>query len=144
MNYAILAAPLTDLLKKNIKWAWDKDQELAFNKIKALLVDRPILALYNHSAETQLHTDASKAGLAGILLQANSNGVFQPVSYFSRKTNVDEQKLHSYDLGTLAVIASLNRFRVYLIGILFKILTDCNALRATLIKRDLIPRIARW
>lgn len=144
MNYAILAAPLTDLLRKDIKWAWDKGQELAFNKIKAFLVDRPILALYNHSAETQLHTDASKAGLAGILLQANANGVFQPVSYFSRKTNADEQKLHSYDLETLAVIASLNRFRVYLIGIPFKILTDCNALRATLIKRDLIPRIARW
>lgn len=143
-NYAILAAPLTDLLKKDNKWVWAEGQELAFNKIKALLVDRPILALYNHGAETQLHTDASKDGLAGILLQANSNGVFQPVSYFSRKTNVDEQKLHSYDLETLAVIASLNRFRVYLIGIPFKIFTDCNALRATMIKRDLIPRIARW
>lgn len=32
----------------------------------------------------------------------------------------------------------------YLLGIPFKILTDCNALRTTLSKRDLIPRIARW
>lgn len=47
-------------------------------------------------------------------------------------------------LTSLAVVASLNRFRIYLIGIPFKIVTDCNALRSTLIKRDLIPRIARW
>ncbi|XP_045494224.1 uncharacterized protein LOC123693263 [Colias croceus] len=67
-----------------------------------------------------------------------------PVSYFSRKTNAYERKLHSYELETLAVFASLNRFRVYLLGIPFKILTDCNAVRSTLVKRDLIPRIARW
>lgn len=143
-NYALLAAPLTDLLKKDAKWAWHEAQDLAFDKIKGMLTERPILALYDHQAETQLHTDASKEGLAGILLQANSNGVFQPVSYFSRKTNAEERKFHSYDLETLAVVASLNRFRVYLVGIPFKILTDCNALRSTLIKRDLIPRIARW
>lgn len=143
-NYASLAAPLTDLLKKDIKWCWTGNQDEAFNKIKEMLVDRPLLALYNPKAETQVHTDASKEGLAGILLQANCDGVFQPVSYFSRKTNSEERKLHSYDLETLAVVASLNRFRVYLIGISFKIFTDCNALRATLVKRDLIPRIARW
>lgn len=143
-NYALTAAPLTDLLKKDVKWSWGENHERAFGKIKSLLVDRPVLALYNYTAETQLHTDASKDGLAGILLQANSEGIFQPVSYFSRKTNAEEQKFHSYDLETLAVIASLNRFRVYLIGIPFKIFTDCNALRSTLVKRDLIPRIARW
>ncbi|CAH2229081.1 jg21182 [Pararge aegeria aegeria] len=143
-DYALLAAPLTDLLKKDAKWSWTDNQDCAFNKIKELLVNRPILTLYNPNADTQVHTDACKEGLAGILLQANCNGVFQPVSYFSRKTNTEERKFHSYDLETLAVVASLNRFKVYLIGIKFKIFTDCNALRATLVKRDLIPRIARW
>lgn len=143
-GYAMITAPLTDLLKKNTGWSWDNAQEHAFEKVKMLLTNRPILALYDPKAEVELHTDACKNGVAGILLQRNSNKVLQPVSYFSRKTTVDERKLHSYELETLAVIASLNRFRVYLIGIPFKILTDCNALRSTLVKRDLIPRIARW
>lgn len=103
-----------------------------------------MLALYDPKSETELHTDACKGGLAGIFLQRNCNGALQPVSYFSRKTTADERKFHSYELETLAVIASLNQFRVYLVGIPFKILTDCNALRSTLTKRDLIPRIARW
>lgn len=66
------------------------------------------------------------------------------MSYFSRKTTHEEQKYHSFELETLAIIASLNRFRVYLIGIPFTIQTDCNAIRTTLTKRDLVPRIARW
>lgn len=143
-GYAIITAPLTDLLKKDAGWTWNEEQEQAFERIKELLTSRPILALYDPRAEIELHTDACKEGLAGILLQRNSNGVMQPVSYFSRKTTSDERKMHSYELETLAVIASLNRFRVYLLGIPFKILTDCNALRSTLVKRDLIPRISRW
>lgn len=145
-GYAVIAAPLTDLLKKDAAWTWDQDQ--AFSTLKGMLVERPLLALYNPGAETQLYTDASQDGLAGILLQRagillqrNSDGVLQPVSYFSRKTSGEE---HSYELETLAIVASLSRFRVYLVGIPFKILTDCNAVRATLTKRDLIPRIARW
>lgn len=31
-----------------------------------------------------------------------------------------------------------------MLGLKFKIVTDCNALRTTLTKRDLIRRIARW
>lgn len=143
-GYAVITATLTDLLKKDVNWAWGLDQEESFVKIKGLLVQRPLLALYDPTAETILHTDACKDGLAGILIQCDSEGNNKPVSYFSRKTSPDERKLHSYELETLAVVASLSRFRVYLVGIPFKIFTDCNALRSTLTKRDLIPRIARW
>lgn len=143
-DYALIAAPLSELLKKDREWIWRDVEEKSFSRIKNLLVERPVLSLYNPSAETHLHTDASKKGLAGILLQRNHNGDLQPVSYFSRKTTSEEQKYHSFELETLAIIASLNRFRVYLIGIPFTIQTDCNAIRTTLTKRDLVPRIARW
>jgi transposase InsO family protein len=47
-------------------------------------------------------------------------------------------------LETLAVVESMRRFRIYLLGTSFTVVTDCNAVRSTLAKRDLIPRIARW
>lgn len=143
-DFALIAKPLTDLLRKDSSWKWTSEQDNAFTSIKNKLLSRPIIALYDPSAETHLHTDACKNGVAGILLQKNKDGVLCPVSYYSRKTTIDEQKLHAFELETLAVIASLNRFRVYLLGIPFKIFTDCNALRTTLTKRDLVPRIARW
>ncbi|XP_011699344.1 PREDICTED: uncharacterized protein LOC105456757 [Wasmannia auropunctata] len=102
------------------------------------------MALYETKRETELHTDASKVGIAGILMQRNDEGALKPVAYYSRKTTTDKQKWHSYDLETLAVIEALRRFRVYLLGLKFKIITDCNALRTVLTKRDLVPRIARW
>ena len=112
--------------------------------LKNKLVTRPVLALYVHDAETELHTDASKWGLSGILMQKQTNGLLQPVAYFSRQTTKEVQRYHSYELETLAVVSSLHRFRVFLIGIHFKILTDCSALRSTFAKRDLAPRIGRW
>lgn len=143
-GFATIAQPLTALLKKDCAWHWGEEQVKSFQTLKRCLVERPVLALYNPSAETQLHTDASKNGVAGILLQRDSLGIFKPVAYYSRQTSAAEQKLHSFELETLAIISSLNKFRVYLLGVHFTIITDCNALRTTMTKRDLIPRIARW
>lgn len=143
-NFAIIARPLTNLLSTKFEWKWTNEHNEAFNTLKERLIKQPILALYDPQLHTELHTDASKFGLAGILMQRNKDNMLKPVAYYSRKTTNDEQKFHSFELETLAVIASLNRFRVYLLGLKFKIITDCNALRTTLTKRDLIPRISRW
>lgn len=143
-NFALIVRPLTGLLKKNASWKWGSEQDTAFTEIKDRLTSRPILALYDKNLETQLHTDACKFGVAGILLQKDNTGLWRAVAYYSRQTTIDEQKLHSFELETLAVITALNKFRVYLLGIKFKIITDCNSLRTTLTKRDLVPKIARW
>lgn len=136
---------MTELTRKTVTWKWSVDEQQAFETLKSKLVQRPVLALYNPQFKTELHTDASKVGLAGILLQKEHDSApLKPIALYSRKTTLDEQKFHAYDLETLAVVTSLNRFRVYLLGIEFTIVTDCNALRATFSKRDILPRIARW
>lgn len=113
--------------------------------MKEHLVKRPLLALYNPELETEVHTDASALGLGGILMQWQPcPKILKPVAYFSRQTTPEERHFHSYELETLAVVCSLKKFRPYLLGINFTVYTDCNALRTTLTKRDLIPRIARW
>lgn len=143
-GFAIIARPLTSLLRKDSVWRWDKEESSAFEALKECLISRPTLALYDKNLDTQLHTDACKIGVAGILLQKDTNGLWRPVAYYSRQTTADEQKFHSFELKTLAVIASLSKFRVYLLGLKFKIITDCHSLRTTLTKRDLVPRISRW
>lgn len=144
-NFAVLALPLTQLLAKDTTWQWGQAQENAFEVLKSKLVDRPTLAFYDREAETELHTDASKDGIGGILLQRDKQtGQYRPIAYYSRKTSPEERFYHSYELETLAVVKSLEKFRVYLLGKEFRIVSDCSALRSTFIKRDLIPRIARW
>lgn len=143
-NFAIIARPLTELTKKNAKWGWEKQQDDSFKKLKSLLANKPVLALYNREYETEIHTDASKMGIAGILLQRQPSGELKPVIFFSRVTTREEMIYHSYELETLAVVESLKRFKIYITGIHFKVITDCSAVRSTFTKRDIVPRIARW
>jgi len=44
----------------------------------------------------------------------------------------------------LAIVYSLQRFRVYLQGIEFKIVTDCNSLKLALSKKEINTKILRW
>lgn len=90
-----------------------------------------------------MHTDASSVGI-GVLLQEDSSGRLHAVSYFSRKTTKEEAKYHSYELEALAIVNTLERFRVYLLGIHFTIKTDCNSLKLLATEKDLSPRIGRW
>ena len=66
------------------------------------------------------------------------------MSYFNKRTTVTEAKYHSFELECLAIIYAIKRFHVYLYGMRFKILTDCNSLRLTLSKQNINPRISRW
>lgn len=144
-GFASIAKPLTILTRADVTWRWEQEQDLAFKTLKDKLVERPILALYNPSYLTEVHCDASKLGVGGMLLQRpDEKSPLKAVAYYSKQTAKEEEHLHSYELETLAVVLSLRKFRTYLIGILFKVSTDCNALRTTLTKRDLVPRIARW
>ncbi|GFX66277.1 hypothetical protein TNCV_342511 [Trichonephila clavipes] len=59
-------------------------------------------------------------------------------------TNTAEEKYDSYELEVLAIINALKKFRVYLLGQHFKIVTDCSAFQKTMQKKELITRIARW
>lgn len=52
------------------------------------------------------------------------------------KTTTAEAKLYSYELEVLAVIKAIKKFRIYLIGIPFKIVMDCQAFALTFKKAD--------
>lgn len=81
---------------------------------------------------SQLHTDTSSEGYGDILLQKNSDEEqFHPVYYWSSKTSDIEKKYHSYELEILAIVRALQKFRVYLLGLTFKIVTDCEAFKKT-------------
>lgn len=116
----------------------------AFRKLRDGLASAPILALYNPRAETELHCDASTLGFGAVLLQLQADGKLNPVAYFSRSTTPQESRYYSFELETLAIIYALRRFRCYLDGIPFRIITDCNSLTLTLNKKAINPRIARW
>jgi len=143
-GFSIIAKPLYDLLRKNVEFYFGEQQLKAFQALKQKLQQAPVLSIYSPYDETELHTDASAHGYGAVLMQKKKNSKFHPVSYFSKRTTDTESRYHSFELETLAVIYALRRFRIYLHGIKFKIVTDCISLKMTLEKRDMNPRIERW
>ncbi|XP_033318399.1 uncharacterized protein K02A2.6-like [Bombus bifarius] len=115
-GYAKIAKPLTDLLKKEVKFQFGDREVEAFEILKTALVNEPVLKLYRMGAETELHTDASAEGYGAILMQLDlDDGKFHPVYFASGKTTPAEAKYTSYELEVLAIVKALNKFRIYLL-----------------------------
>ncbi|CAD7085776.1 unnamed protein product [Hermetia illucens] len=147
IGYAQIALPLTRLLKtKDAEpFTWTFLEQEAFDTLRRALYHPPILEIYDVKRQHEVHTDASSNVLviAGVLLQESDNGL-KPVMYFSRKCSETEAKYHSHELEVLAIVDSLERFRMFLIGKRFRVITDCAAITSTKNKTPLHPHIARW
>lgn len=103
-----------------------------------------MLHLYNPTAPTELHTDASSQGFGAMLLQKQADLNWAPIAFFSQATNQAESRYHSFELEMLAIVRAIKRFHIYLYGLKFTIITDCNALVYAINKANLNPRIATW
>lgn len=142
-EFASRTACITKLTRTGESFKWTEEQELARKYIIDCLTSRPLLCVFDPDLPTELHTDASSIGYGGVLLQ-KVDGHKRVIGYFSKRTTKTEENYHSYELETLAVVNALKHFRVYLLGIEFTLITDCNALKSTATKKDLVPRVARW
>ncbi len=72
------------------------------------------------------------------------DGADLPVAYSSRQTKPREEKYSATELECLAIVESLDHFRVYLIGKHFKLYTDHSALKSLLTLTSLNLRLWRW
>lgn len=144
-SYSTIAKPLSDLLRKDSPFIFQTDQKNAFQKLKYLLSQQPVLSIFNQNSPIEIHSDASIDGLGAVLLQKSmTDNQLHPVFYMSKKTSDNERKFTSFELEVLAVVEALKKFRIYVLGKEFKIVTDCDALVKTLKKKELNSRIARW
>lgn len=142
-EYAKIAAPLNELRKKNVKFYWSKECDVAFKKLKESIASPPVLRMANFNEEFILQTDASRNAIAAVLMQ-KADGILQPVSYASRKLSQAEQKYSIYELEGLAVVFGFEKFNLYLAHRKFILQTDNSALSWVLNHPKQVGKIARW
>ncbi|KAL6419486.1 hypothetical protein ACFW04_011371 [Cataglyphis niger] len=73
-NFSTIAAPLTNLTKKNAKWKWGVEKTTAFRELKKTLMSAPVLACPDFARRFVLQTDASTSGLGAVLTQNFEEG----------------------------------------------------------------------
>ena len=91
-GYAELAAPLSDLTKKNTKWVFGEREREAWDNLKEALIKQPILMQPDMEKEFFLDTDASGAGLGATLYQYGDDGEPHAIAYISRKLEGPETR----------------------------------------------------
>ncbi|KAE8901553.1 hypothetical protein PF003_g14374 [Phytophthora fragariae] len=144
-NYAEMARPLTNLLKKDAVWSWTSEAQQAFEAIKSSLQSAPILALPDEERPFSVVCDASDFAIGCALLQVDGEGRERVVSFQSRQLKAAEKNYPVHDKELLAIKYALVKFQVHLLGQKpFVIYTDHASLRKATSTPHLSQRMARW
>ena len=77
-DYALLAEPLRELTRKNVKFRWGVKQQEAFAKLKEMITERRSLVYFRNDCRTRIVADAGTHGLGTILTQ-QQDGVWRVV-----------------------------------------------------------------
>lgn len=143
-QFASITAPISGLLKKNTnKFTWTEEANIAFNQIKTILVSEPILSCPNYNQTFSIQCDASDLGIGGILVQGEGE-TERIIAYMSEKLSAAEQKYQTTERECLAVIRSIEKFRPYIEGTKFKVITDHASLLWLTNLKDPSGRVGRW
>lgn len=135
--------PLTSLLKKKQKFVWTDEAQRAFEDIRSALVRAPILACPDFGKPFTISCDASGVGLGAVLSQTGESGE-NAIAYASRTLTKTEQKYSATERECLAVIWAVEKFRPYVEGTHFTVVTDHYSLIWLHNLKDPNGRLARW
>ncbi|KAG3100052.1 Transposon Tf2-6 polyprotein [Phytophthora idaei] len=144
-GYAGLARPLSELLKKDSDWRWERQHQGAFDSIKASLQQAPVLALPDETKPFSVVCDASDYAIGCALLQNDADGHERVISFQSRQLKAAERNYPVHDKELLAMKSALVKFRVHLLSSRpFVIYTDHASLRTATNSPHLSQRMVRW
>lgn len=142
-GFAGCVAPLTKLFSKGKSFCWSPEADEAFQHIKQCLVTAPILTCPDFNRPFIIQTDASTVGLGAVLSQEFPEGE-KAIAYASRSLNNCEKKYSATELECLAVVWAVEKFRPYIEGAKFTIVTDHHSLVWLHNLKDPSGRLARW
>ena len=132
-------APLTKLFKRHADWHWGPTQQAAFDGVKHALQTAPCLKLPDPAEPFTMVCDASGVGIGAVLLQNQ-----RPVAFDGRKLTETESKWSATAQEMLAVVHHMKKWRCYLEGRHFTVVTDHQPNTWFSSQKVLTPRLTRW
>ncbi|GJT43475.1 reverse transcriptase domain-containing protein, partial [Tanacetum coccineum] len=124
---------------KDKKFEWGDEQENAFQTLKDMLCDAPILALPEGADDFVVYCDASNQGFGCVLMQRN-----RVITYASTQLKIHEKNYTTHDLELGAVVFALKMWRHYLCETKSVIYTNHKSLQHIFDQKELNMRQRRW
>lgn len=117
-GYASIASALTPLLCKD-KFLRSPAAQAAFEHLKQAMTHAPVLAPPNFTIPFVLETDASGNAMGAVLMQQG-----HPIAFFSKQFSPCMQRASTYVCELHTMTTAIQKWRHYLLGHPFTILTD--------------------
>ena len=127
-NFAAIAEPLSSLTRKNNRFQWTEEAQQAFDSLKTALLEAGTLAFPFPDVPCILDTDASDVAIGSVLSQV-IDGQERPIAFFSKVLNKSQRNYCPTRRELLAVVASLQHFRHYLLSAKVILRTDHHSLK---------------
>lgn len=110
-NLSEESRPLREVLKAEVNFFWDSNQDAAFNHLKLLCSQCPVLKYFDASAPAEIKCDASSKGLGAVLLQEG-----HPIAYASRALTDAETRYAQIEKEMLSIVFACRKFHCYIFG----------------------------
>lgn len=102
--------PLRRLITQD-EWTWSEDQENAYNEVKRLITEAPVLRFFDAKIPLEGQADASSQGLGFSLMQEG-----QPIAYASRVLTAAERNYAQIEKELLSMVFGVERHHDYTFG----------------------------
>ena len=96
-NNSIIAPPLYDLTKKNVKFVWSNKAKKVFKNLKSRITDKVVMSKFISEATLIIKVGASPVGVGAVLLQKHRNNKISTLSFASRKLSETERRYSQID-----------------------------------------------
>ena len=145
-SFSWIASPFTKKDRPNSITDWQDKHEKAFQTLKTRLTSSPILCLpvFRDEILFVLMTDAPDVGIGAVLLQEFEGEGRLPIAYVGKKLLPREKNYSTIEKECLGIICGIEKFRKYLYGVEFLLLTDHKPLSYLQTAKVLNPRIMHW
>ena len=126
------------MLKKD-GFKWNEEAEEATGKLKIAMAEIPILTIPDFTQLFTMETDASNKGLGAVLMQQG-----RPLAFLSQTLSDRSQKKSVYERELMAIVLTIQKWRHYLMGHKFTVLTDQKSLKFLIDQRLLGEDQFKW
>jgi len=137
-GYAAMEAPLFNLLTKD-GFAWSPKAAAAFQALKNVVTNTPMLALPDFTKPFTMETDASGSGMGAVLSQEG-----HPIAFFSKQFCLKLTRSSTYVRELVAIMNAVKKWRQYLLGHHFVILTNHRSLKELMTQAVQTPKQHRY
>jgi hypothetical protein len=140
-NLQIILAPIYKLTRKDTPFVWTKECNDAFNEIKTLVTQAPVLGMPQKVGTFQIYSDTSKIGCGASLFQLQL-GIAILLGYHSKKLPEACTRYSISELELTGLAINISAFKTLLSNIDFQAFVDHSAL-VDIIKARREPKTLR-